>query len=311
MDPIANQPTPVSSAPNQPVAPETPKSDKNDGMAGRIAFFIFLAVVLIAFYYFTRPEKAVAPTGQEAEVVNNQTVGQNADNTASSTKSVVKTSGGAATVKKTPAETKVTAPPASNLTDVKSIVLSSSGGGKVSWKVSGYAEKGYEVVWSKNSKPTDPVRTGDKSVRIAEPDTTSATLDAFSGAGTYYVRVCEYSGDACGLYSNEITVNLGVSKDETPAYGPVKTITLSSLGNGQIVWRVDGYSDKGFEVVWSKISGPTYPNRSSDRYLYYGDPQQNSATVDAFDNPGYYFVRVCEYLSGICGVYSNEIKVSL
>ncbi|MDD2757837.1 MAG: FecR domain-containing protein [Patescibacteria group bacterium] len=224
---------------------------------------------------------------------------------------VTPATGGAVAVKKTTTEPKTTAPATTNPTDVKSIVLSSSGGGKVSWKVSGYAEKGYKVVWSKNSKPTYPTRTGDKYLYLSEPDSVSATLDAFGGAGTYYVRVCEYLGSACGLYSNEITVNLGVSKDETPAYGPVKTIALSSLGSGQIVWRVDGYSGQGFKVVWSKTSGPTYPNRSSDRYLYYSDPQQNSATVDAFDNPGLYFVRVCEYLGGICGVYSNEIQVSL
>jgi hypothetical protein len=29
-----------------------------------------------------------------------------------------------------------------------------------------------------------------------------------NGAGTYYVRVCEYVGGACGVYSNELTVSM-------------------------------------------------------------------------------------------------------
>jgi len=87
----------------------------------------------------------------------------------------------------------------------------------------------------------------------------------------------------------------------------VESIALSGEGK-DIKWTVDGHSDKGFKVVWSKDPKPTYPG---DKFHYYTDPDKNSDTLRAFDGSGIYHVRVCEYLGGKCGVYSNEIKVKL
>lgn len=83
-------------------------------------------------------------------------------------------------------------------------------------------------------------------------------------------------------------------------------------GNGsEIKWSVSGTSAKGFKIVWSKKSGPTYPLRSGDKYHYFSESNKTSDKVEAFDGSGTYYVRVCEYLGGKCGVYSNEIKLEL
>ena len=94
------------------------------------------------------------------------------------------------------------------------------------------------------------------------------------------------------------------------ASGEVKSITLSGSSKN-ISWSVDGYSENGFKVVWSKSSGPTYPNRSTDTYHYASSPETKSYTIYAFDGSGVYYVRVCEYLGGSCGIYSNQITVNL
>ncbi len=92
---------------------------------------------------------------------------------------------------------------------VSSISLSSAGGTAVNWSVVGYSTNGFKIVWSKNSNPTYPTRSGDKYDYKSDPGTRSySSLDAFDGAGTYYVRVCEYLGGSCGVYSNQIQVNL-------------------------------------------------------------------------------------------------------
>ena len=96
-----------------------------------------------------------------------------------------------------------------------------------------------------------------------------------------------------------------------PAVSQVNSITLSSTGNGEVSWEVDGTAAKGYKLVWSKISGPTYPLREGDKYVYYSDPATLSGSVYGFDGEGAYFVRVCEYLGGECGTYSNEIEVTL
>lgn len=90
----------------------------------------------------------------------------------------------------------------------------------------------------------------------------------------------------------------------------VNSLSLSVQGNA-ITWKTDGYSKNGFKIVWSKTGGPTYPTREGDKYIYLSGPETNSVTLNAFDGAGTYYARVCEYLGGACGTYSNEVAVSL
>ncbi len=99
-------------------------------------------------------------------------------------------------------------------------------------------------------------------------------------------------------------------KKSTPT-SVVSSITASA-DNGHITWSTDGTSAKGFKIVWSKTSGPTYPTRKgSDKYYYKSDPSTDSTDIYAFDGTGKYYVRVCEYLGGACGTYSNEVTTPL
>ncbi len=209
---------------------------------------------------------------------------------------------------------KVTAPKTtetttSNSGDVTSLSISHVGSGKVSWTLKGYSDQGFKVVWSKNSGPTYPTRSGDKYLYYSDPAQRNAVVTAFDGYGTYYVRVCEYLGGKCGVYSNQITVTLG-TPEETSG-GDVSSISLTSLGGGDVRWKTSGYSESGYKLVWSKNSSPTYPCRSGDKYAYYSDPETVTGEISAFDGEGKYYVRVCEYLGGKCGVYSNQIEITL
>lgn len=192
---------------------------------------------------------------------------------------------------------------------VNLISLSSLGNGNLKWSVDGYSDQGFKVVWSKNSEPIYPCRSGDKYLYYSNPQTTSANITAFEGSGTYYARVCEYLGGKCGKYSNEVTIELTSEKDTSQETG-VNSISLSGSGSN-ISWSVDGYSKSGYKIVWSKNSLPTYPCRSGDKYIYLSSSDARSTALDAFDGSGTYYVRVCEYLGGSCGVYSNQIIVEL
>lgn len=88
------------------------------------------------------------------------------------------------------------------------------------------------------------------------------------------------------------------------------SLKLGSESN-KIEWSIDGYSKQGFKVVWSKNQGPTYPTRNGDKYHYYDNPSYKYDSLEAFSGAGAYYVRVCEYLGGKCGIYSNEIKINL
>ena len=113
------------------------------------------------------------------------------------------------------------------------------------------------------------------------------------------------------IFATIFTLNFATATStEVTSVGVVDSITLEGSGD-TIEWTVDGYSAKGFKVTWSKNSGPTYPTRSGDKYHYHSNPNKNSDALTAFNGNGTYYVRVCEYLGGACGVYSNEITVTL
>jgi hypothetical protein len=188
-------------------------------------------------------------------------------------------------------------------------------GSTATWTVNGTSLKGFKLVWSKNPSPTYPTRSGDKYAYYSDANTTSGGLKGFDGAGTYYVRVCEYLGGKCGRYSNQVstylegkTVVKPVEKETVS--NAVTSIKMSATGK-QVNWTVDGTSAKGFKVVWSKNTAPTYPTRSGDKYIYLSNANATAANIHAFDGSGAYYVRVCEYLGGACGKYSNQIMVEL
>lgn len=99
-------------------------------------------------------------------------------------------------------------------------------------------------------------------------------------------------------------------KESVKDTGVVTSITLANEGS-TVKWSTVGYSKNGFKVVWSKNPNPTYPTRDGDKYTYLSDPNAGTATLEAFSGTGTYFVRACEYLGGVCGMYSNEITLSL
>jgi hypothetical protein len=197
-----------------------------------------------------------------------------------------------------------------------SLSVSYDGDGIVSWDVSDNSPKGYKVVWSRGELPQYPTRSSDKYEYYADPMARYGSVYAFDGAGMYYVRVCEYLGSVCGAYSNQIAVDLE-SRDtdfgsaKAVPTGELTSITVMSDGGKNVTWVTDGSSSMGYKVVWSKVSSPTYPTRSTDKYIYLDSPTASSAELYGFDGAGTYHVRVCEYLGGKCGVYSNELTVSL
>jgi len=90
----------------------------------------------------------------------------------------------------------------------------------------------------------------------------------------------------------------------------VSSIKLTNSGKS-LTWSAVGYSKNGFKIVWSKNSAPAYPTREGDQYIYLSDPSATNTSIEPFNGSGTYYARVCEYLGGACGVYSNQIQVSL
>jgi len=137
----------------------------------------------------------------------------------------------------------------------------------------------------------------------------SVAVSLKKGTNTYNFKAIDPAGNKAKVTSKV------VRKDPAPKPTPKPSVYISiwNKGGQKVGWKTVGFtSSKGFKVVWSKNSGPTYPNRSGDDYQYHGSSSATySNKLTAFSGEGYYYVRVCEYLGGKCGRYSGQIKMYL
>lgn len=138
----------------------------------------------------------------------------------------------------------------------------------------------------------------------------SGEFDAGTRAKIQTLRCAKVVRVENKVKNKEVTATEEKKKETVKPQSVVNMITLSAAENA-LSWTASGYSKSGFKVVWSKNSGPTYPTRSGDKYIYLSDPNVNATTLYAFDGAGTYHARVCEYLGGTCGTYSNEVTISL
>lgn len=213
------------------------------------------------------------------------------------------------------ADTSVAPVPVSPAALASKITLSAAktaSGLKFTWTVSGVdVEQGFKLVKGAEANPVYP---GNDYQYLTNKDQRSYTWGIKDGK-TYYFRICQYLDGKCGVYSNNVKITAPVvetaEKPDNNIGATVSSIVLSSAGSGKVAWKASGVSEQGFKLVWSKNTGPTYPCREGDKYNYYSDAGTISGSIDAFDGAGTYYVRVCQYLGGKCGVYSNQITLTL
>jgi|GEM_PF-738620 len=187
------------------------------------------------------------------------------------------------------------------------IVLSgSSTGTKVNftWTLKDMTSSmGFKVVMATHENPVYP---GDEYHYLSDA---AARSDSWTDlkAGTYYFRVCEYLGGKCGIYSNPLKVVISANAaGENTGNGSI-TLTGSLSGSkANLNWSLkDMTSSMGFKIVIASHENPVYPG---DDYHYLSDANIRTDSWTDLKTGTYYF-RVCEYLGGKCGVYSNNIKL--
>lgn len=90
------------------------------------------------------------------------------------------------------------------------------------------------------------------------------------------------------------------------------TITLTGKADGtnaNLDWSISDMSNPsmGWKVVKSTEPNPVYPGND----YHYLDNSETRADVWSNLSPGTYHFRVCEYLGGSCGTYSNDVTVTI
>lgn len=176
---------------------------------------------------------------------------------------------------------------------------------KVFWSTANLnVTQGYKIVYATTQNPTYGVNSAHYE------SNSGATFASVGGlaAGTYYVRVCMYTGSGCANYSNQVSVAVTAP---APA-NPITSVSLSAGGGTAVNWSVVGTQAEGFKVVYSKNPSPVYSSQlATGTFANFYQVSQKSGNISANDGSGIYYVRVCVYNGGACGVYSNEITVVL
>ncbi len=180
-------------------------------------------------------------------------------------------------------------------------------GVKLTWALKNVeSPKGFKIVKSTGKNPVYP---GDDYKYISDSSQRSYQWDIKDGKG-YYFRVCQYLGGKCGLYSRNVYIKTSASSDENDDNnGEVTSIVLSGQAGSDyadLSWKVDGVSSKGFKLVRSTSKNPVYPG---DDYKYFSDKnKKNYKWQGGYEKGQKYYFRVCQYLGGRCGVYSNNVS---
>jgi hypothetical protein len=188
----------------------------------------------------------------------------------------------------------------------KTITLSKTVSGNtvsLSWVPSFTSSQGFKIV---KAEHVNPIYPGDDYHYLSSSTARSDSWEGLS-AGTYHFRVCEYLGGACGAYSNDVTVTIAGTAPET-SDGTISLSGNTNSGNVYLNWVLsDMTSSMGFKVVKAEHVNPVYPG---DDYHYYSDASLRTDTWESLSAGTYHF-RVCEYLGGACGVYSNDLTLTV
>jgi hypothetical protein len=190
-----------------------------------------------------------------------------------------------------------------NVNQIKLSAEAVSGGINLNWIVYGIdVSRGFKLIKNSTGSPSYP-----SDAAIYVDANTREYYWKTDRESIWHVRVCQYTGEGCGVYSNEVVI-----KALDSGQSSVKSISLSGNIDGgiaKLTWTIDGNSSMGYKVVWSKNSGPTYPLRDGDEFIYISNPDEKSTKITGLSAGWNYYIRVCEYLGGKCGIYSNEITL--
>lgn len=174
----------------------------------------------------------------------------------------------------------------------------------IKWSANFTSSQGFKIVKAEHLNPIYP---GDDYHYLSEPGATSDTWEGLN-AGNYHFRVCEYLGGKCGAYSADLAVTISGTTTTNNSNG---TISLSGNVNSDKVylnWVLSNItSTMGFKVVKAEHSNPIYPG---DDYHYYSDAGLRTDTWEGLEAGTYHF-RVCQYLGGSCGKYSNDLTLTI
>ncbi len=170
----------------------------------------------------------------------------------------------------------------------------------------------YKVIRSATNE--NPVYPDDGYITFSTDPNFLTYTDTELPSGKLYYRVCSIvSPDRFCSEVVEIERGGVDDTDDDSAEDLIIVLEISEEdGSLFLSWEADGDFPLGFKIAKSKThEAPTYPVMEGDEYVYLSEPSvREYLDADVAQGETYHY-RVCKYLDGVCGTYSNAVSVTV
>lgn len=85
------------------------------------------------------------------------------------------------------------------------VSIKSGNQAQLNWTAVGNAPAGFKIIWSQNPNPSYPAQNNEQVLWL-DSFKRETIVNSLTSGKTYYFRICEYLGDKCGQYSNEVSL---------------------------------------------------------------------------------------------------------
>jgi hypothetical protein len=179
--------------------------------------------------------------------------------------------------------------------DSSTIVITSinnvaAGSVQVNFTATGSFPNGFKILYSK----TTTLPTLSDNVVVISDGTLRTGLISGDPSGTYYIRVCKYSGSDCTIYSAVSTFTFSADTSTINITGLKDNTTTGYI---DLTWTATGTFPNGFKLLYSTTqSSPTYENASS---VTISNSAARTGTIPGLPAT-FYYLAVCKFTGTTC-----------
>jgi hypothetical protein len=214
---------------------------------------------------------------------------------------------------------------------IASVTDQGSGNILVSWQATGTFTDGFQVVWSTVNQ--SPIFPSDSSTYVSDSGARSAQFHGDANK-LYYVRVCAYTNNTCGTYSNSSYVAVFAptaapytypvnpypypnpyippTRNSTPNPTPYTTpyapwiyitfIQSAGYGSADLYWKAYGTFSEGFYILYG--TDPAQLVYGEGRTISVPNGYTRMVTVSGHYYTTYYY-KICRIAGTNCDTNSN------
>jgi hypothetical protein len=173
----------------------------------------------------------------------------------------------------------------------------------LSWDVKNFENfENLKVIINTDANPVYPINSSHNQTKQARSDTWKGL-----NPGTYHFRVCAYGAEQCLLYSNNFS--LTINQEQQSEIGQITLSGNSTNSQANLAFTTKNIAaPKGYYALASENPSPNFP---SPNFKLLSSASDATVVWDNLEIGKTYYFRICENLGNACGIFSNEIALTI